>query len=211
MSNLIYTLGNKKIPKAECFPVLGFMYLDCHIDFNEYDLLVITSQNALLAIKNDKQQWINKKILTVGQATQELAIQMGALDVVCSSVNNAKSMILENISLIQSRKTLYLRGKRVSTDIKSILKLQNINIYEKIVYENFCNIDNISLKIEKNSWVILSSPFIVECFCNNFDLQDYKIMLFGKKLFKKMPKHSKYQISPKDTIKDTVEYILSNK
>lgn len=207
MPPLIYTLGSKKIEGASHFPLIQINNIETNIDFSKYNLLIFTSQNALLSIESKKEHWINKKILTIGEATKKLAESMGAKDILCPKNNNATSMIEQYSLAIKDSKAIYLRAKKISTDIKSILENKNIHISEQIVYESIFNRDITNNKQPiKGSWIIISSPFIFKCFNENCDTKDYKIILFGKKIQQFIPSNIEYLLSPKDTLRDTVSF-----
>jgi uroporphyrinogen-III synthase len=202
----IFSLSNHTVLDAINKPLLRFDYLKYNIDFDKYDLYIFTSQNAIKAISTDIHKIKNKKIITVGNKTKDLLKQYDIRNILTPNTHNAINIINQYKELIKKNKSLYIRGERISTDISDILKIDNITLNETIVYKSYCNdIQNIT----KNSWVILSSPFMIECFQNNFDLKDYKIMLLSQKLSSYLPTNIDYKISPSISIQKAISYIKS--
>ncbi len=118
-----------------CEPFLDVVFHDRQIDDLEtYEGLIFTSKNAVRAFGQDTQ---NRElpVWTVGDATQDLAIELGFKD-----VQSASGDLKALQGILPQKRLLYIRGEHVSGD------LTGSDIHEEILYHT-----DMKQKISKNT------------------------------------------------------------
>ena len=204
----IYTLGVKKFAGAIHFPVIQTTFLPQNIDYDKYKLLIFTSQIAISNALQNIDKWRQKNILCVGEASETLLQNARIENVLKPKISNATSLAKEYSSLIKTQKTLYLRGEKIATDIKNQLAQKNIFIDEIITYQTHCKeIPNPQLRKKPTigSYIILSSPFIVQCFAQKYNLSDYKLIAIGKKTASFIPHSVPFSLSATTNIEQIIQ------
>jgi uroporphyrinogen-III synthase len=206
MSNSIFVLSNKKVKDAQNLEVIKINHIDIDIDFDSYDTIIFSSKNSVYAINNLSDKWKEKDIYSIGKATTKAIESFDKKVLYQAKKSYGNDFAYEIIEKLKNKKVLYLRAKKVLSKLVDILKENNINIDQKVIYETVCNKFEQSKKPPKNSIIIFSSPSTIECFLSNFQWDDsYFAIVIGTVTAQYLPKNIKYQISSKQTIEDCVE------
>ena len=205
----IYTLGVKKFVGAIHFPMIQTTFLPQNIGYEKYEVVIFTSQIAITHALQDKNKWKDKVVLCVGDPSRELLLSEGITRVFTPKINNASSLINEHLSLLKNQKTLYLRGEKIATNLKTLLSSQNITIDEVITYQTHCK-EISTAQPDIGSYVILSSPFIVQCFAQKYNLNDYKLIAIGKKTASFIPKSTPFSLSQTTNIDQIIQKLQKN-
>jgi uroporphyrinogen-III synthase len=119
-------------------PILSVKYFSlCKSELDGFDVIITTSANAIEAVAH-MENLKNKKLFCVGAASYKTAIDHGFTNIVQSNGTSNVEGLLKTVlkgGLEKHRKILYLRGQNISCDLRAMLKLQDLNIEEKIAYE----------------------------------------------------------------------------
>lgn len=129
--NKISKLGKKSI----VVPFILIKHLGIKIEDDDYNYIVLTSQNAIDAFENNP--WMkNKLILVVGSKTKELLLKKGCKEILlCEmNVNDLINSIYRTIPIPAN--ILYICGDYLSYDLKSSLKSKGYSVKSKVVYNS---------------------------------------------------------------------------
>ena len=205
---MIYILSDKKVENTENLTVIEIKFLKKEIKLKDFDVIIFTSQNGVLALNKLNRDWINIASLAIGKATATKIKNLGGNLVYTSNTSHGDLFANEIISLLKDKKVLYIRAKKVASNLISILKEAKISIIDEILYETKCKECSKLKKPEKNSYVIFSSPSTIDCFFKYFEWDySYKAVAIGKTTAKYIPNNIKFLVSPTQTLKGCVEFI----
>lgn len=118
--------------------------VDEHIDINNYDGLIFTSKNAVKAFGQYNQlNNKNLKIYAVGASTAGALKSAGYNNIHFTNESRAQSLARHIAQDVKKQETLlYLRGKSISANLKTLIPQinSNITIDETIIYNsNTCH------------------------------------------------------------------------
>jgi len=203
-------LSDTKIEGAGKLPLIEQIFFDKRIDFNEYDYLIFTSKNGVIAADKISNEWKEIKALAIGNATAKMVRKLGG-----KLAYKAKKFygdefakeIAQNFD--KNKRFLYLRAKKVLSNLTGILKNNGFKIDEEIVYETKCAECKNLKAPDKYSFIIFSSPSTVKCFfkCFKWD-ESYKAVAIGKKTASYIPSDIDYIVSSVQTLQGTVDFVL---
>ena len=206
---MIYILSNKVIKGIKNLNLLNIEFKKIDLDIEKYDILIFTSKNAVLSVKDFIK---NKNCFAIGNKTaEEIKKYGGKVNFIASKYyGHILSMELKSIKNIKDKKLLYIRPKIIASTLTQTLKDNNFNIDEIITYQTNCATSKIIL--DKNAKIIFSSPSTVKCFFKNYKWIDtYQAFVIGNTTAKSMPKDIKYKIADKPTFDDVLNLIYNNK
>lgn len=205
----IYILSDKNIKEAKKLPVIKQIFFRKEIGFEQFDYLIFSSKNGVRAVENISKEWKEIPTLAIGNATKDEIEKLGGKAVFTAKKfygDDFAKEIVQNFD--KNKKFLYIRGKKVVSNLADILRENGFNLKEEIVYETVCNECEKNKKPEKNSFIIFSSPSTIECFFKQFSWdKSYKAIAIGKKTASFIPENIDCIISPVQTLKGTVEFI----
>jgi len=177
---MIYLLNNQKYDGVENLPVIKINYLTPEINFKNIDYLLFTSKNGVIALDKINDKWKNIPAITIGKATTKMVNKLGGKVIYTAKNSYGDELAKEIISNFKASNILFLKAKVVLSDIVDILKKNNFNVIEKIVYETTCN--EVDKKLEKNSVFIFTSPSTIKCFFSKYKWdKSFKAVAIGKK------------------------------
>jgi len=175
----IYLLTEEKRKGVLNFPVIKINFLNPEISFEGVDFLLFTSKNGVRAIDNITTEWKNVPSLAIGKATaNEIKQRGGRVEYIAKSAYG-EDFAKEIIKKYQSKTFLFLRAKKIISNIKEIFEKSSNTLIEKIVYETVCN--DPKTHIKKPAFVIFSSPSTVECFLKVENTENIIPVAIGKK------------------------------
>ena len=121
------------------FPLLEIDFLKTSINLKEADVLVVTSVYALEKLKMELQNF-EKPIFAVGQRCDGLLKEIGATNTFIYS--NVKYLLKGFKNYFRNKRPLavYLRGDKISYDLKANLLKHHFNCEEHVVYKQKRNI-----------------------------------------------------------------------
>jgi uroporphyrinogen-III synthase len=144
-------------------------YLSPSIDFSHYDYLIFTSKKGVEAAERIDGAWRGVPALAVGEATAKRIGELGgSVAYVCQSGYGADLAEAIAKKFDPKKRYLYLRPRKVSSDLGAILRKRGFAVDEAIVYETLCRKLSQSFRPPKGSVLIFGAPSAVECFLQNF-------------------------------------------
>lgn len=201
----IYLLSNQKYDGVQNLEVFKINFIPSLIDYKKYDALIITSKNAILAIDEFSSKWKDIPCYAIALKTAKVIEKLGGKVEFIGLSGHGNEFANELIPHLKNKRVLYLRAKRVVSNLVEILKNENIYIKEEIVYETICN-ENINKNLEKNSTFIFTSPSTIECFFKNFIWdKSYNAIVIGNTTALYLPKNIKYKVSSQTSIEECIK------
>lgn len=186
----IYTLGDKKVQNAKSLPVYKINYLESAIDFTQYDAIVFTSKNSVMAVDSFNKNWKNLPAYTIASETAKTVKRLGGKLKFVGITKHGNEFAHELLNELDGKKVLYLRGKKVVSSLIEIFEEAQIVCDNVIVYENVCSDDLKIKELPDNSYIIFSSPSTIDCFLKHFEWkQSYKAISIGHTTAKYFPEH----------------------
>ncbi len=176
----IYTLGDKKTAHAKNIQIYKIHYLESEIDFSKYDAVVFTSKNGVLAIDSFNKNWRDVPSYAIAAQTAKTIKKLGGNLKFVGITKHGDQFANELVEELRGKRVLYLRGKKVVSNLIEILQTSDVACEDVVVYENLCN-DALKIKeLPENSYIIFSSPSTIECFFKNFEWKEsYKAISIG--------------------------------
>jgi uroporphyrinogen-III synthase len=202
---MIYILSQKEYEGAYNLPCIEIEYKDVSLSLKDYDALIFSSKNGVLALDRLEVLYKDIPIYSIGSGTSK------ALKSDTNLVYEAKNSYGDDFAQeikerLSGKKALFLRAKVVTSKLNKILKDAGVMLDEIVVYETKCA-DCSSLKTpEKGSIIIFSSPSTIECFFRCFEWDEsFKAVVIGKVTASYMPKEVDFHLSDKQSIPSCIE------
>lgn len=194
-----------KVEGVENIPLLGIEYISQKVNLNKYDALLFTSKNAIYSLNSFNSLWKTIPSYAIAPKTKQVIEEEGGLVEFVGATGHGNDFAQELKTVLKGKKALYVRAKKVVSNLVGILKDNNIDIDELITYQTKCNDCKNSVNIPKNSIIIFSSPSTINCFFNCYEWDDsYKAIVIGKTTASYLPKEISYEISPTQSIDDCI-------
>ena len=201
----IFILNNMKVDGVTNIPLLGIEYIPQNIDLKKYDALLFTSKNAIYSLNSFNKEWKNIPSYAIAKKTKSVIRKEGGIVEFVGNSGHGDDFAHELKHILKDKKVLYIRAKKVVSNLTKILKDNSINIEELITYQTKCNDCDNLITIPKNSIIIFSSPSTINCFFNNYSWDSsYKAIVIGKTTASYLPKDINYEISPTQSIDDCI-------
>ena len=203
---MIYVLSDTKVEGAVRLPVIKQRFFTPSIDFSKYDYLIFTSKNGVLGANNIDGAWKKIPALVIGEATAKEVERLGGKVAFIAREFYSHTMAEElKRSFPPQKRYLYLRAKKVLSNMVQSLQEVGFNIEEVVVYETICAPCDEAKRPPKGSVIIFSSPSTVRCFleCYGWD-ESFKAIAIGKKTAQAFK--GPIKIAPKPTLQSAVEF-----
>ena len=184
---------------------LHVSYFTPHIDFKNYDYLIITSKQVVEALKFYDAGWKDLAVLAVAKPTAEAVKCAGAkiLEYGSGYGDNLRSIIS---SYPKNMRWLYLRAKEVASDFVLTCKKDGYDIDEVILYETSCSDALLHVSVEDDATLIFTSPSSIECFLKNHEFKNsHKIIVIGTTTAKALPLHVSYKVADEPTLESCIQ------
>ncbi len=203
MSN-IYLLNNMKFDGIKNIPLLKIQYLPKEIDIKSYDALIFTSKNAIYAIDSFCKDWKKIPSYAITSKTADIIKKLGGIIEFEGENGHGNEFALELVPYLKNKKVLFLRAKKVVSNLVNILQDKNINIHDIAVYETICN-EIKTTSLPKNSIIIFSSPSTVKYFFKQFLWDNsFKAISIGKTTANYLPNNIDSYICEKTSIQECI-------
>ena len=201
----IYLLNNQKFENVTNLEVFKINYLESDIDLKDYDALIFTSKNAIYSLNSFNKTWKELDSYAIAPKTAEIVKKLNGKLKFTGKTSHGNEFAMELIEELKDKKVLYVRAKKVVSNLVEILKKNNILISELITYETSCK-EALNITIERDSIIIFTSPSSVECFFKNYTWhKNMKAVAIGKTTAKYFPKEINYFISPKTCVEECIK------
>lgn len=203
----IYLLNDKKVKYAKNLPLFDIKFLknlNCNID--QYDALVFTSQNGILALNEVDDKWKNIPSFVISEQSGKLIKELNGKLKFFSRARHGDFFAQELIPLLKDKKVLYVRGEKVASDIMSILIKEDIDCDEVVMYKNIELSNIVQKKLPKNATIVFSSPSTVEYFLKHYQWEEtYKAVAIGNTTAQCLPECIKYVIADTTSLESCVQ------
>lgn len=202
----IYLLSDTFHEGVVNLPQIKVTCKDINLDLTPYDALIFSSKNGVKAIENINKNWKKIPAYAIGEPTAKTITQLNGNLVFTANSSYGDDFAQEIILELKDKKVLFLRAKKVLSNLENILKNNGINLKSEIVYETTCK-EKKSLYVEnKNSVFIFTSPSTVECFFSNHDWnKNYTAVCIGNVTAKAFPLDISLHVSKTQTIEACIE------
>ena len=202
----IYLFSTSSHPEAISINSLEIKLFKPDINFSDYDYMIITSKQAVNALKQYKtSDFLDKKALCVSKQSalsyedidgKVLAVGGGYGDNLIDTIQNYP----------KDTKWLYLRATKVASDFATICNNNGYNVSEKIVYESDCSSEILKSSATKGATLIFTSPSSVQCYLKNNTISPFEnIIVIGKTTAKMLPENINYHIANETDIQSCID------
>lgn len=201
----IYLISKTPYEGVIHIPILTISFLNPVIDFTQYEGVVITSKQALLALQNYTFTWENLQCICVSEGTAEAAREAGAVQV---EVGDGYGKSIPDVLRTKRRygKWLYLRPKVIASEWVETARSGGLEIDEAVVYETTCNEEATHYSIKDDAILVFTSPSSVECFTASYKiLPSHSIVTIGKTTQHVFHNAKEVFVSPKTSVASAVE------
>lgn len=175
----IYLISKTPYEGVIHIPILTIRFLTPIINFTDYEGVIFTSKQAILALKNYLLDWHTLKCICVSEGTAVFARDSGAIDV---EVGDGYGTSIPSVLKGKKRdgKWLYLRPKIVASNWIESAREEGYEIDEAIVYETTCNEEMANVAISSEGILIFTSPSTIRCFSQNHPiLSTHRVVVIG--------------------------------
>lgn len=205
----IYLLSSVEVEGAINFSVTKTEFFDAQINIDDFDVLIFTSKNGVKGLDRLGVDWKRKPSIAIGDATAEAIKKLGGRVSFVSTQAYGDELALEITKKYRFLKFLYPRAKEIASSLPEILRKKGSDITDVVVYETFCEIDNLDAPPD-GSVIVFSSPSSVRCFFKKFGWKSgYRCVAIGKTTAAAIDFCDEIYISPKQTLKAAVAYAKS--
>ena len=202
----IYLFSTSSHPDAMSINSLEIKLFKPEINFSDYDYLIITSKQAVNALKQyEISEFSNKKALCVSKQSA-LSYQNigGKILTVGSGYGDNLIKIIQNYP--KDTKWLYLRATKVASDFAIICNKSGYNISQKIVYESNCSSQILKSIATKGATLIFTSPSSVACYLKNNTISPFDdIIVIGKTTAKMLPDNVSFHKANEPNIQSCID------
>jgi len=205
----IYILSDKNIKNAHTLPVIQIEYKKQNINLEKYDALIFTSKNAIKALDSMDNSWKQIAAYVIAPQTAKVVKNLGGNLQLVGKEHHGDQFAQELIGELQDKRVLYVSGAKIVSNLMNILKSNNIECDNLIIYETVCKEYIQKLKIPKYSTIIFSSPSTIKCFLKNVKWDEsYTAISIGNTTAKFFPEYIKPFISENTSLESCVEKAL---
>jgi len=206
MKKRIYLLSPTFYEGTVSLPMIKFKILSQTLQFENCDLLMFTSKQAVISAEKINPEWKNRPCLAIGSATARQIEALGGKVAYQPETFYGQTLSQDIVSYFKGKKILYLRPKEISFDSKGFLEKEGIIIDEKIIYETTCVIYEDQDKPAKGAIIIFTSPSTIRCFLKNFNWDEsYTAVIIGKTTQNHLPSYIHAAVAEEATIDACIE------
>jgi uroporphyrinogen-III synthase len=201
----IYLISKTPYEGVIHIPVLTLSFLSPVIDFTQYEGIVLTSKQAVLALKNYSIDWNRLKCICVSEGTAAEAREAGAVEI---EVGDGYGTSIPHLlgSKKRSGKWLYLRPKVVAAEWVESARESGLKIDEAIVYETVCNGEAAHDCVSDEGVLIFTSPSSIRCFLQNYPiLSTHKVVVIGTTTQNALPIGVSSHLAPSTSVEAAVD------
>jgi len=208
----IYLFSLSSHPHAFYVNSLTITFFRPNIDFFQYDYLIITSKQAVKALRQyNKSDYITKPALCISKQSAKSFEELGG-SVLAVSRGYGDNLAEYIKRYPKDTKWLYLRAKVIASDFATLCREDGYKVDEKTVYASACSQEILHVTVEKNAILIFTSPSSVRCFLKNHKLLDsQKIIVIGKTTAQALPKECRYTLADETTLESCMQIAASLK
>ena len=117
----VYIASNKKVVGTNNLNLLKINYLDMDIDITKYDALIFTSKNGVNSLLNSKLHWKDIDSFAISDITSNALKECNSNLQFTGISGHGDQFAKELIEYLKGKKALYIRAKKVVSNLKDIL------------------------------------------------------------------------------------------
>lgn len=183
----IFLFSKTSHPDVTHVPILNTTFLQPAINFDDYDAIVLTSKQAVLALEKISEKWRELPVLSIASKTEEMVREAGGT---LLERGNGYGDCLDDLiaKKYASLRWLYPRPRVAASNFKERVKERGINMDDVVVYETSCNRACGNIKLPEDAVLIFTSPFTVECFLELYEFKrGHQVIVIGATTAKALP------------------------
>ena len=202
----IYLLSETYHEGVVNLPQIKIDYKDKKLDLTSVEALIFSSKNGVKALDKINKNWKKIPSYAIGTQTAKTIRDLGGKVEFIAKSSYGDDFAHELTQKLQIKKTIFIRGKKVLSDLENILKKSGVDIYSEVVYETTCK-EKVALHVKSEKTVfIFTSPSTVECFFKNYEWhKNYIAVCIGKVTAKAFKFDIPLHVSPIQTINACIE------
>ncbi len=202
----IYLLSDTFHEGVVNLPQIKVTYCDIDLDLTPYEALIFSSKNAVKAIENINKNWQKIPVYAIGNPTANEVKKLDGNLVYISNSSYGDDFAQEIFPKLKGKRVLFLRAKKVLSNLENILKDNEINLKSEVVYETTCKEKKPLHVASENSVFIFTSPSTVECFFSHYDWEEkYIAVCIGNVTAEALPRDISLYVSKMQTIQACIE------
>lgn len=209
ISEPVYLFSLSSHPLATSVNSLDITLFKPSIDFSQYDYFILTSKQAVQALKQyDKASYIHKGAVAISAATAKSyeAIGGAVLEQGEGYGDNLEAIIKK---YDKSLKWLYIRAKEIASDFAKNCREDGYNIEEVVAYESRCSQAIEEVSLPSQAVLIFTSPSSVKCFLQHHTiLPTHRVIVIGKTTAKALPQGVKCELPMQKSIDSCLELLF---
>lgn len=208
---------NKTIKAVEYLELLEICFIEDSAlkqKIKEVDGLLFTSKNAVFALEHfASKEWQNLPCYVIGEGSKKVLESFGGKVEFVASTAYGDLFGKELVEILQEKKVLFIRAKKVASNLVEILRNGGILVSESILYETkILSIPEVDKqRISDDSIFFFSAPSSLKAFLKNYVWRDsYLALCIGKSTAKVakelLGEKAKILLSPKIDIENSLEF-----
>lgn len=208
---------NKTIKAVEYLELLEICFIkDSALKqkIKEVDGLLFTSKNAVFALEHfAPKECQNLPCYVIGEGSKKVLESFGGKVEFVASTAYGDLFGKELVEILQEKKVLFIRAKKVASNLVEILRNGGILVSESILYETkILSIPEVDKqRISDDSIFFFSAPSSLKAFLKNYAWRDsYLALCIGKSTAKVakelLGEKAKILLSPKIDIENSLEF-----
>ena len=168
---MIYLVGKQRFKGVKNLILSEIKLCEFSVDLRDFDALIITSKNALLALKSSQSVLdFSVAVYAVGEKSAKMAQNLGFLNVKIPPKAYGKDLFEAFKNELKGKKCLYLRAKKIASNLDELLLNEGVNLTQIIAYENAPKPISQGFKLKRPAVFIFTAPSSVKNFLAHFSL-----------------------------------------
>ncbi len=161
--------------------LLQINHINPKVDLSLYDALIFTSKNGVKSIDQNSEQWKDIDSYAISQVTANTIEELNGNLVFIGHNGHGDEFAKEIVDKLKDKRVLYIRAKKVVSNLTKILNDNNIKCDSSVYYETVCDKSAKILKLEQNAIIIFTSPSTIKCFFDKYKWKkNYTAIAIGR-------------------------------
>lgn len=169
---MIYLVGKQRFKGVKNLILNEIKLCEFSVDLRDFDALIITSKNALLALQKNSQSVLDFSVAVyaVGEKSAKMAKNLGFTNIKTSPKAYGKDLFEAFKNELKGKKCLYLRAKKIASNLDELLLNAGVNLTQIIAYENVPKPVPQGFEPKHPAVFIFTAPSSVKNFLAHFSL-----------------------------------------
>ncbi len=202
----IYLFSLSSHEEAVSIRSLDITFFKPNIDFTAVDALILTSKQAVTALKQyPKELYMQKEALCISKATAHAFMEAGG-KVMETGKGYGDSLTDSIRKYPKSLRWLYPRAQTIASSFAKTLQDEGYCIEEAVVYKSECSKAITDAELPKEAVLIFTSPSSINCYMQKHVFsKDHTIIVIGKTTARALPKNHSYILAPEPNIESCIQ------